>query len=274
MSAPRGDGGRGAGGSRAAGGTPQAVSLLDSAGSPHPRAHAWLCAPAHVSARVPACRHTCPPAPSHVSPRTHACPRRGEARHVQAGARRAPEPHQRGGDAAADPGQRCGAGGRQPQQHQGEGPGLGGSWPQGPGGVPKALVRAPGCPQGAGPGVSLVCSALSWGVPTGLVPVPGGPGGYQQGRSLPWGIPGGFVPIPSGSGVPQVLILGQPRPQQRVCPPGDILHPLSAAYNPSMTPCKRSGTPLCPWRHPHPPSATCIPPVTSCILPGMLSSPR
>ncbi|KAI6073085.1 Skeletal muscle type tropomodulin [Aix galericulata] len=44
----------------------------------------------------------------------------------------------------------------------------GGGWPQRPGGVPKALLRAPGCPQGAGPGVSLVCSALSWGVPTGL----------------------------------------------------------------------------------------------------------
>lgn len=26
---------------------------------------------------------------------------------------------------------------------------MGGSWPQGPGGVPKALVRAPGCPQEA-----------------------------------------------------------------------------------------------------------------------------
>nr|XP_047910583.1 tropomodulin-4 isoform X2 [Anser cygnoides] len=79
--------------------------------------------PPSTCARVAlrACTRVCARArvPSHVSPRTHACPRRGEARHVQAGARRAPEPHQRGGDAAADPGQRRGAGGRQPQQHQG-----------------------------------------------------------------------------------------------------------------------------------------------------------
>lgn len=142
----------------------------------------------------------------------------------------------------------------------------GGGWPQRPRGVPKALLRAPGCPQGAGPGVSLVCSALSWGVPQGWSLSQGAlawrvPGGYQQGWSSPWGSPGVFVPIPSGSGASQVLILGQPHP------PSDILQPLSATHNPSMTPCKCSGWPLCPWRHPHPPSAP-------CIVPGMFPSPR
>lgn len=94
-------------------------------------------------------------------------------------------------------------------------------------------------------------AALAWRVP----------GGYQQGWSSPWGIPGVFVPIPSGSGASQVLILGQPRP------PSDILQPLGATCNPLMTPCKCSGRPLCPWRHPHPPSAP-------CIVPGMFPSPR
>lgn len=193
MSARRGDGGRGAGGSRAAGGTPQAVSLLDSAGSPHPRAHAWLCAPAHVSARVPACRHTCPPVPSHVSPHTHVCPRRGEARHVQAGARRAPEPHQRGGDAAADPGQRRGAGGRQPQQHQGEGPGLGGSWPQG---RPQSTGPCPGVSSGRWSwGVSGVLSPVL-GCPHGAGPCPGGPWRVPAGTVLALGRPWGVCPHP------------------------------------------------------------------------------
>lgn len=237
----------------AGGGTPQAVPLLCSAGSPHPRVH---------QGALGACTHT------HASPCTHACRRRGEARHVQAGAGRAPKPHQRGGDAAADPGQRRGAGGRQPQQHQGEGPGPGGA--AGLSGlgvspkhcsVPQGVLRvlalgclwcAQPCPGVSPQGWSLSQgAALAWRVP----------GGYQQGWSSPWGIPGVFVPIPSGSGASQVLILGQPRP------PSDILQPLGATCNPLMTPCKCSGRPLCPWRHPHPPSAP-------CIVPGMFPSPR